>query len=415
MIRRATLTSAFAVVLATTSFSACSGGKKSSEFPDANGCPEGAEQIAHMDWGLKEPIAGKVRAGLMASQHLELLAVVMETDLLDACTALAKDMYATDKQIEGENVEPGGEAAQACNVAAESLGKLRGIAGGTLTVNKSTAVCLHKMDAADACFKACDPSVKKPALECMGESGGVCDGNCSGQCSVENESSCSGSCSGLCNGKCDSEFKGECRGKCEGECDGKKSVAECKGECVGRCTEGARGKCGGVCAGSCNSGSCTIEAMGECEGVCAGTCDKKLKEPTCQGSLTMDKATECQSSCETILLAEIECTRASVDVTITEPENEEAAAHLKKSLESHLPKILQSRAMAIEAEKVTAAVDHTNAAITAMKEALATPKLVLNEKQKSCAETAEAKVAPAMASLTYAAQAADSSRLLIDP
>jgi hypothetical protein len=368
-----------------------------------------------MDWGLQEPIAGKVRAGLLAAQHLELLAVVMETDLLDACTALAKDLYATDKQLEGDNIEPGTEAAHACNVAAESLGKLRSIAGGTLEVKSSGAVCKQRIDAGDACFKACDPKVKKPELECMGESSGLCDGNCSGQCSTEDQSSCNGSCSGLCDGACDSEFRGVCRGKCEGECDGKKSTAECAGECIGRCSEGARGDCGGVCSGACSDGMCTIEAMGECEGVCAGTCDKKLKEPTCQGSLTMSEAGECQTTCETLLLAETQCDNASVKVTVTEPQNEEAAEHLKKTLSKHLPTILQARGLAIPPASINTAIERTKAAVVAMNEALATPELQLEDKQKGCAKDAAAKEAPAVNMLTYAAQAVDSCRLLIDP
>ena len=415
MLRRASLLTAIFGLFATTSFSACSGGSKESEFPDAGGCPKGAEQIAHMDWGLKDPHAAQVRAGLMGAQHLELLAVVLETDFLEACTALAKDLYATDKQLEGDDVEVGAEAAQACSVAAESLSKLRVIAGGNLTVKSSSAVCKVPMNAGDQCFKACDSAAKKPLLECMGATSGLCDGACSGQCSVEDESQCRGHCSGQCSGGCDSEFEGECRSKCEGECDGEKSMGECAGKCVGRCMEAARGTCGGVCSGACNSGACTIEAMGECGGVCAGTCDKKMKEPMCQGSLILPEMSVCQTDCETILLAETICSDASVEVSITEPENQEAAEHLTKTLKKHLPKLMNARGISLDPEKVNQAIKSTNVAVTTMKDALATPGLELSKKQKACAEDAEDKIAPATSSLTYAGQAADTARLLIDP
>jgi hypothetical protein len=155
--------------------------------------------------------------------------------------------------------------------------------------------------------------------------------------------------------------------------------------------------------------------MGECEGVCAGTCDKKLKEPTCQGSLSLSETGECQTSCETLLLAETQCENASVDVTVTEPKNEEAAEHLKKTLSKHLPKIMQARALAIPPESVNSAIERTKAAIVAMNDALATPELELQAKQKGCAKDAAAKEAPAVNMLTYSAQAVDSCRLLIDP
>jgi hypothetical protein len=364
------------------------------DAPTVEGCPKDADQVNRLDWGLEEPHNHEIKAGLLSSIHIDLLAGAMSDELNEACGDLAKQMFVDEGDLEPEDHYVGADAALACTKVDEAIAKLKGIAGGELTVTAGVALCSTPKNAAKDCVAACRviPKKKKdrknmpppPKPECEGEMSGVCKGNCSGQCTIKDDSQCAGTCAGLCEGSCDSEFTGVCRGKCEGTCDGEKSKGECEGTCQGRCLEAARGTCGGTCMGACE-GACTMEAAGECEGVCSGECDKALTEQACTGILRLSgEQNECEAACDTLLMAEMECIPPSVKVKVKDPENEEAAGLLERALSQHLPKILAARALNLEAERIEQASVASKAAMEKMKAAAGDKEIEVKKKNKAC-------------------------------
>lgn len=393
------------LALATLALNACS--KSSSQTPLSESCPEDLEEIARTDFELDAPAGAQLKAGFIASEQIQFLAGSIELELVEQCSALAKDLFVTEKQLEPEDFSLGNEALHTCTLAAEALTKLKGLAGGTLELEVGLTRCSTAMNAADTCFAACGSG--SPAVSCQGELSGTCPGKCDGQCTLEEEGECAGSCGGSCRGSCDSEFKGECRGTCEGLCDGKESKEACEGVCEGRCLEGARGECGGVCQGQCD-GACTVEAAGECEGTCAGSCDQKLVETQCEGPFELTEGVDdCSQSCLAGLLANLKCQKPSVEVSIESPANEEAAQLLAAAVRSHLPGLLASRALNISPDRLSAAGDHAQGLLEAMAP-LFKAQEEPNGKAVSCSEESEKNGASAISALPTLLSASDQAR-----
>lgn len=396
----------------------CSLFKGKSESAKVEGCPESTEEVSRLDWGLEDPESIDLRAGLMASIHIDQLAGAMNEELIDACGSLAKQLYADEKALTPEATMMGAEADQACKVVDESIAKLKGIAGGRVVISAGVPLCSTPVKAADACFSACRTAEEKkkgppplPKLECEGETSGTCKGSCSGTCTQEGESDCAGSCAGLCDGSCDSEFTGTCRGTCEGRCDGEESSGECQGTCQGRCLEAARGTCGGTCIGSCD-GACTIQAAGTCGGICAGECDKPLTDKRCTGYLRLPSdLNDCQEGCDALVLGKMTCTPPVVKVKVEEPENEEAANLLERSLSQHLPKILAARALNLEQARVTEAEQKAKAAIEKLTALEKKPELELEEKDKVCIDQKVQNEKDAAQALSILFSAATTARM----
>lgn len=381
---RTTFLPALAVLLAPLLTGGCGLFGGGSDAPAVNGCPEDAEQVSRLAWEMEKPTASKVRAGLLASLELNNFATVLDDELTQACTALAKQLFAKDKQLEPETYAVGAEAQKACVVVSESLDKLKGIAGGTIEITAKPVLCSTRMDAASECLGACKEKGKQPKASCGGELSGSCKGSCNGQCTVDDADDCAGTCAGACKGGCDSEFTGTCRGECEGTCDGTESKGQCEGVCQGRCLKGALGTCGGTCMGQCE-GSCTIEAAGECSGVCAGECDKPFKETRCTGPISLDgKLSSCEESCRLALMSAQTCTPPGVQVKVVDATNEEAAGLIERSLSQHLPKILAALALNVEVEPVDNALAHATKAIEKMQKASKKKDVELTKKAKAC-------------------------------
>jgi hypothetical protein len=78
------------------------------------------------------------------------------------------------------------------------------------------------------------------------------------------------------------------------------------------------------------------------------------------------------------------CTAPVVKVTVEEPENEEAANLLERSLGQHLPKILAARALNLEQARVNAAATQAKADLDALRAVKDQPDPPLEEKDKVC-------------------------------
>ena len=343
---------------------------------------------------MEQPQELEIKSGLLAALSIDRLSGSTAEELNEACGDLAKQLFVDEKSLEPEEYTLGAEASLACAKVDEALSKLKGIAGGKVTITAGVALCSTPMSAAQDCLTACRvvPEKKKdqkkmgpvPNAECEGELSGLCDGSCTGQCTIEDDSECTSRCAGLCQGSCDSEFTGECRGKCEGTCDGAASPGECAGTCQGRCLEAGRGTCGGTCMGSCEGG-CTMEAAGRCEGTCSGECDKPLTEQHCTGSLRLPQTAEgsCESGCDALVMSELKCLPPVVKVKVVDFENEEAAGLIERALSQHLPKILAAKALNLEQERLDKAAAH--AKDVTKKMLLAAQSIsTLAEKNKVC-------------------------------
>lgn len=399
---------------------ACSLFKGKAESASVDGCPTTTEEVSRLDWGLEDPHNVDLRAGLMASIHIDQLAGAMNEELIEACGDLAKQLFASEKDLEAEATMLGAEADHACKVVDQSIAKLKEIAGGRVVISAGIPLCSTPLDAANVCFEACRTSEEKknakkmpslPKLACEGELSGTCKGDCSGQCTFEGDSECAGSCAGLCDGSCDSEFTGTCRGTCEGRCDGAEATGECEGTCQGRCLEGARGTCGGVCSGSCD-GSCAIEAAGKCDGTCSGECSKPLVDKSCTGYVRLPaEVNDCQKGCDALILGAMTCAPPVVKVRVEEPENEEAANLLERSLSQQLPKILAARALNLEQARVTDAEQKAKEDMEKLAGLKSNPEVVLAEKNKVCLDEKVANQKEAAQALSILFSAATTAQV----
>jgi hypothetical protein len=310
-------------------------------MPGGGSCPSSVDDIAKANFGLAADVEGKVKAGLSASASLQEIAANIEGDVTAACAGLAKDLGASDKDLEAKDSGPGKKAEAACNAAAKLIGEVKAKAKGTVTVIAKPPRCAASMDAMADCAASCDATVKPGSAEVKCEGGklsGSCDAECKGTCSVEAGGKCEGSCSGECKGDCEAGFSGKCDGKCDGTCEGKTSKGgKCDGTCEGKCTGGASGSCSGSCKGSC-SASCDVEAKGKCEGTCTGECSVQMKAPKCTGEVKPpEMSADCKASCDAKVSAKVECSPASVEVKIAGAADAEAATKLKAALSKNLP------------------------------------------------------------------------------
>ncbi|MBK8994684.1 MAG: hypothetical protein IPM35_02890 [Myxococcales bacterium] len=314
-----------------------------SNFPGGN-CPNSAEAAMSASFGLKGEAEGKVKAALAAGASLQALAVELEADVAGACGKLAKDLGASDADIEPKDSGPGKKAEAACQAAVKVLGQVKAKAKGSLRVQVKPPKCSASMEAMADCAGKCDASVEpgKAEVKCEGgEISGKCEGQCKGSCTVEAGAECSGSCSASCEGKCDGEISGKCDGTCNGRCDGKMSGGKCEGVCDGRCSSTVSGRCSGTCSGKC-SAACTVKGKAECEGQCSGGCSVELKEPKCSGEVKPPKVSaECKASCDAQVNAKLECQPARVSVGLIGSADVQAAMKLKSALEANLPAIVK--------------------------------------------------------------------------
>jgi hypothetical protein len=310
-------------------------------------CPDMKDPSAVLkaSFGLEAGMEAKVKAGIAAAAELQNLAVVIEGDVVTACSGLAKDLGATDADLKPKEDGPGKKAEHACNIAVKFLGtaKAEASAAGKMEVKVVPPKCSASLDATAECAGSCDASVKGGGAEVKcegGEISGTCDAECKGDCAVEAGGECGGECGGDCSGSCDAGFSGECGGKCDGKCDGKDSKgAACKGKCEGKCDTGAKGACTGKCSGKC-SAQCKMKAQAKCSGTCSGGCSVKMKEPKCSGKVEMPKVSaECKANCDAKVSAKASCTPASVKVAFSG--DAKAGAKLAGALEKNLPLILK--------------------------------------------------------------------------
>lgn len=337
------------------------GGKGMPGMPGGGGsCPDSPDAIFQASWGLDAQLEGKVKAGLAAAANLKDVAAKLEGEVSMACGNLAKDLGASDADLEPKEGGPGKKAEAACSAAAKLIGDLKAKAKGTLKVDAQPPRCSASMNVMADCAAKCDATVKPGEVDVKcegGELSGKCDAECKGSCSMEAGAECKGTCKGTCSGSCEAGFSGKCEGDCEGKCDGQNAKGKCAGTCEGKCSASGSGSCTGQCGGKCDA-SCEVQATGKCEGTCTGECSVKMEAPSCTGEVKPpEMSAECKANCDAELSAKAECEPATVVVTLEGAADAQAATKLKVALQKNLPMLLKvTLGLKGTAEKAAASV-----------------------------------------------------------
>lgn len=315
-------------------------------------------------FGLEAKVEGKVKAALAAGAALQGLAAELEADVAAACGNLAKDLGASDDDIEPKEEGPGKKAEAACQAAVKVLGEVKAKVKGSLKVKVVPPKCSASMNAMAECAGSCDAKIKpgEAKVKCEGgEISGKCEGQCKGSCTVEAGAKCEGRCTASCEGKCEGKFSGKCEGKCKGTCNGAStSGGSCDGTCDGTCEGEAEGSCAGTCKGGC-SAQCEMKGKATCEGSCSGGCSVELKEPKCSGEVKPpEMSAECKASCDAQVSGKVECVPAEVRVSVAGAADAEAATKLKAALKNNLPALLKvTLGMKAKVERAVANVKAT--------------------------------------------------------
>jgi hypothetical protein len=298
--------------------------------------------IMKADLRLERKLQERVKAALAGGVRLGELGAKVEEEVTTACSKLAKELGASEKDIIPKQAGPGKEAEAACAAAVKMIGKVKKKLGDTtLAVEMEPPACEVPLDSVVDCVAECDTDIKEKDLkaECVGgKASGRCSGQCGGTCTLmKGGPKCEGSCAGSCDGKCDSDIKGSCAGKCDGKCDGKDSKTKCAGVCEGKCDGKVKASCSGKCEGACDA-RCEMTGKAECPGTCTGECNVDFKEPKCTGTPQLPEAKrECKASCGVKVNQELVCAPAKVVVKLTGKADTHAATNLKRALEANLP------------------------------------------------------------------------------
>jgi len=124
----------------------------------------------------------------------------------------------------------------------------------------------------------------------------------------------------------------EAQAKAAAECDGKASAtmgAKCTGVCHGHCD--------GTCAGKAGTGGNAGDCNGECKGTCHGNCE---------GHADVDASAQCKTSASVKASADVECTKAELDVALDAKLvlDKSKAEKVVNAMKKALPEILSVKA-----------------------------------------------------------------------
>lgn len=265
------------------------------------------------DFGTNEA-ALKVEAFLSATARLHKTSLNLESDLLDACRAMAADLGIPEAELAPQNGElPVTAACSRVSTEIESIIATGLPVDASLVVTFTPPVCEVDLSATAECAAECDVTIEGSAqVECTGgELSGGCEGTCEGYCEVEVAAMCEGTCTGQCSG--------ECNGYCDGACAAENAMGQCEGSCEGTCE--------GSCTASC-MGTCTTNVMASCMGTCTGSCDVEFTAPKCTGEANVTADADCKAACEAEASAEATCTEPTVAVAAAVAVDEAAQARI---------------------------------------------------------------------------------------
>jgi len=319
-------------------------------------------------FGLEGAVQAKFRAFAQAMGDLSAVGAATLGDVEIACLNMAKDMGASNEQIQAElNKEGSAKVSGLCTLASGQIDAMFGASGefgasGSLEIDFQPPSCSASVSAQANCNASCSASaecdVKANPPTCEG---GKMEVSCSGSCTAEAGASlkCEGKCSGSCSGSCTADVGAtvDCKGKCDGECQaggsangsGIQADGTCNGTCSGTCemSADANVECSGTCKGEC-SASCEASAGAsvKCDGQCSGEVEPlKCEGGELKGGCNVDA--DCEANCSASASAKAECHPPSVNVVFeaSGSANFEAEAQVRlqaaiASIKANLPSLL---------------------------------------------------------------------------
>ena len=256
----------------------------------------------------------KVQAFIDTSNSLITAAREIDSDMLNACKAMAADLGIPAAELDptaANETSPGAATDAACrrvNTEIQQIVRSDLVANARLAIIYTPPVCTIDTGAQLRCEQQCDPkTITVTRLECKpGKFDGQCMGSCMGSCTANCGATCTGSCTGMCTGTCTGNYNGMCAGTCAAQNAG----GTCYGMCQGTCT----GTCDGTCTGMCNA-SCQGSCGATCEGSCEGTCSAWVQPPQCTEVQEVTTIQECKTTCDARAHFEAECTEPALAVS----------------------------------------------------------------------------------------------------
>ncbi len=316
-------------------------------------------------FGLEGELQGQFRAFAQAGADLSVVASGALIDVSVACENIARDLGATEDDINAELAKSPQDAVTGlCSLATAQIEANFGASGSleaTLTVDFQPPKCTASVEATASCQGGCSGSAEcdleatPPTCE-----GGKLTFECNGSCEAEAGVSvaCTGTCTGQCEGSCTAEAGAtvDCTGKCDGTCtvdgtaasgSGVQADGSCMGKCEGKCTAeaGVMAMCEGTCEGKCDA---ACEAKADVKFTCDAECTGEVSAPKCEGGelkLNCSADVNCNANCEASASAKAECQPPSLAIVATGTGTADVDASVKidaaiASLKANLPALL---------------------------------------------------------------------------
>lgn len=321
--------------------------------------------LSGANFGLEGDIQGQFRAFAQAGSDLAVVASGALTDVSVACQNIARDLGASNEDINNATAKSGSAQVTAlCALATAQIKAKFGASGdlkATLSLDFQPPVCTASIDAQAKCQGSCSVDAKCDADVAPPKcTGGKLTVECSGSCEGEANASvsCTGTCSGSCEGSCTAEAGAtvDCEGTCEGTCtvdgtadsgSGVQADGTCKGKCEGKCTAkaGVKAECQGTCEGTCDA---KCEAKAGVKFTCDGKCTGEAEAPKCEGGkaeVDCNVDADCKANCSASASAKADCKPPSLAISYDVAGNVSADAQVQieaaiTSLKANLPNLL---------------------------------------------------------------------------
>lgn len=333
----------------------------------ANGCGDlcctdfsaGAD-LSNVDFEMEGEAGAQFKVLAQASADLSGAVNAAVEDVTGACRNIARDLGATEAEIQAEDAKERNAAIEGmCALAVAKINAGLTVSGGAkakLNIDFQAPKCEASFSAKASCQANCSASaecdVKATPPTCEG---GKLVVGCSGSCKAEAnaEFQCKGSCDVAVSGSCTAQGGVECTGKCEGTCEagaaadetGAQADGTCKGVCKGSCSVTKPGvACNGTFEGSCK-GECKPPTAGvkvECDAKCTAEAEPlKCEGGSFKGGCSVDA--KCDANCDASVSAKAECTPPTLAITFSGSADVNAQAKISAvidTLKVNLPAII---------------------------------------------------------------------------
>lgn len=314
------------------------GGASSSSSSSSSTSTSSGEPSTCTEFTVGSPVGNGIggsaesRVIVNAVSELAKSSIDVRDELTAQCKQIATSLKADPSQASAADAQTDERVKLKawCALAVNAIIDQKTKAGGTLQVQFAPTACRLKVADKAACqaecaaTAACDVKANPPKC-----TGGKLFVSCAGQCTSEagaalecEGGSCTGTCAGTCNGSPTPQPPTTCNGTCDGRCS-----SACQA------SAGGRVQCTGACSGDFDPIDCR---GGKLEGLCR--VDAK-----------------CDTACDIRTAVKAACPAPVLSVTTSGSADPAAAALVKSTLESAMPKVIAIKSRSeLEANSVSA-------------------------------------------------------------